>query len=102
VKNGPPTFHKAMTKTFRKNMHIFMKIFLDDFIVYNDMEIHLQNFRICFQKCREYNISLNAKKYVFMVFFGAILEFIVSNEGKLIEPKKIQAIMNMLVSHNSQ
>jgi hypothetical protein len=39
-----------------------MKIFLDDFIVYNDMETHLQKLRLCFQKCREYNISLNAKK----------------------------------------
>ncbi len=40
VKYGPLTFHKAMTKTFRKNMDTFMKIFLDDFIVYNDMEVH--------------------------------------------------------------
>ncbi len=30
-----------MTKTFKKNMDIIMKIFLDDFTIYNDMEIHL-------------------------------------------------------------
>jgi hypothetical protein len=86
-----------VTKTFRKYMDTFMNIFLDDFIIYNDMETHLQKLRLCFQKCREYNISLKAKKYVFMVIFGVILEFIVSKEGKLPDPKKIDAIMNMLV-----
>jgi hypothetical protein len=31
-----------------------MKIFLDDFKVYNDMESHLMKLRLCFHKCREY------------------------------------------------
>jgi hypothetical protein len=42
-----------------------MKIFLDDFIVYNDMETHLQKFRLCFQKCKGYNINYNQKKKCF-------------------------------------
>jgi len=33
-------------------------------------------------------------------FLGVIIRFIVSKEGKLHDPKKIQAIMNMLVPHN--
>jgi hypothetical protein len=33
VKNGPPTYQKAITKTFREYLNNFMKIFLDDFIV---------------------------------------------------------------------
>jgi hypothetical protein len=41
VKNGPLTFQRAMTKTFKKYMDIFMKILLDDFIIYSDMETHL-------------------------------------------------------------
>jgi hypothetical protein len=36
-----------------------MKIFLDDFIMYSDMENHLHKLRLCFQKCREYGISQN-------------------------------------------
>jgi hypothetical protein len=38
VKNGPPTYQKTLTKTFREYMEIFMKIFQDDFMVYSDME----------------------------------------------------------------
>ncbi len=41
VKNKPPTYQKAITKTFRKYLDNFMKIFLDDFTVYNDMGSHL-------------------------------------------------------------
>jgi hypothetical protein len=34
VKNGPPTFQRVMTKIVLKYLNSFMKIFLDDFIVY--------------------------------------------------------------------
>jgi hypothetical protein len=55
-----------VTKAFRKYMDIFMKIFLDDFIVYSDMEIH-----------------------AFMVCSKIIIGFIVSKEVKLFNPNKI-------------
>jgi len=95
VKNKPPTYQKRLTKTLRKYLENFMMIFLDDFTMYNDMESHLQKLRLCFQKCRGYNISLNLDKCAFMVFLGMNLGFIVSKEGKLPNPKKIQAIVNM-------
>ncbi len=41
VKIGSPTYQRTMTKTFREYLDNFMKIFLDDFIVYSDMESHL-------------------------------------------------------------
>jgi hypothetical protein len=79
-----------------------MKIFLDDFIVYSDMESHLMKLIHYFQKCREYIINLNLKKCAFMVFLGLILRFIVSKEGKILDPKKVQVIVNMLVLTNPQ
>jgi hypothetical protein len=45
-----------------------MEIVLDDFIAYSEMESHLQKFRLCFQKCKEHDITLNPKKCAFMVF----------------------------------
>jgi hypothetical protein len=41
VKNGPPTYQRVVTKTFREYLDSFMKIFLDDFIVYSGMDSHL-------------------------------------------------------------
>jgi hypothetical protein len=66
-----------------------MKIFQDDFTVYNDMESHLQKFILWFQKCKEYGINLNLDKCAFMVFSRMILGLIVSKKGKLSDPKKI-------------
>jgi hypothetical protein len=50
VKNGPPTLQRAISKTFREYLDWFMKIFLDDFMIYSDMEIHLMKFRLRFYK----------------------------------------------------
>ncbi len=41
VKNGPPTYQRIVIKAFREYLDNFMKIFLDDFTMYNDMENHL-------------------------------------------------------------
>jgi hypothetical protein len=40
-------------------------------------------------------MSFNPKKCAFMVFSGLILRFIVSKEGKIPNPMKVQAIVNM-------
>jgi hypothetical protein len=47
VKNLPPTYHKDVTKTSKEYLDNFMKIFLDDFTMYKDMDNHLQKFRLC-------------------------------------------------------
>jgi hypothetical protein len=36
-----------------------MKIFLDDFTIYSDMDTHLQKLKLCFQKYKEFGINLN-------------------------------------------
>jgi len=41
VKNGPMTYYRIVTKAFREYLDSFMKIFLDDFKVYNDMDNHM-------------------------------------------------------------
>jgi hypothetical protein len=102
VKNGLPTYQKAITKAFIEYLDNFMKIFLEDFIMYSDMESHLQKLKLCFQKCKEYGINLNINKCAFMVFLGMILGFIISKEGKLLNPKKIQAIVYMPPPKNPQ
>jgi hypothetical protein len=58
------------------------------------MESLIVKFRLCFKKCR-YRINLNLEKCASMVFSGLILGFIVSKEGKIPEPKKVEGIVNM-------
>ncbi len=67
VKNGPPTFHRVVLKTFKEYLNTFMEIFLDDFTIYNDMETHLQKFILCFQECKEYKRQFKLEE---MRFYG--------------------------------
>ncbi len=62
--------------------------------MYIDMDSHMQKLKLCFQKCREHGINMNLDKCAFIVFSRMILGFIVSKEGKLPNPKKIQTIVN--------
>jgi hypothetical protein len=89
VINGPRTLQIIINKAFRINLDQFMKIFLDDFMVYSDMESHMMKLILDFQICNKYKISFNPKKCAFMVFLRFILGFIVSKEGKIRYPKKV-------------
>jgi hypothetical protein len=90
VKNGPPTYQRVIIKAFREYIDVFMKIFLDDFIVCSDLSTHLEKLKKCFIKCREFNISLNPDKCAFMLFLKTILGFIVSKKGKSWIPKRLK------------
>jgi hypothetical protein len=79
-----------------------MKIFLDDFTIFSDMSTHLEKLKKCFLKCRKNGINLNLDKCAFMVCSGTILGFIVSKEGKTFDPKKIKALIKMLVAKTPQ
>jgi len=48
VKNGPPTFQIAVSKALKEYLDQFMKIVLDDFTIYSDMESHLMKLKFCF------------------------------------------------------
>jgi hypothetical protein len=80
---------------FKEYLGVFMKLFLDDFSVFNDWNTHLQKLRLCFDKCHEFSINLNLDKCMFLVYFGFILGYIVSWKGQLLDPEKISTIVNM-------
>jgi len=100
VKNGLPTYQKAITKAFHEYIDVFMKIFLDDFKVSSDLSTHLKKLKKCFLKCKKFSISLNPDKCAFMVFSKIVLSFIVSKEGKVMDPKKVEALINMPIPIN--
>jgi len=62
-----------MNRFFRKSLNKFIKISLDDFTMYSDMDTFLTKPKLCFQKFKEFGISLNLNKCAFMVFLRMIL-----------------------------
>jgi len=65
LKNVPPTYQWTMSTTFREYLGMFMKLFMDDFSVFNDLKMHLAKFCLCFDKCWKFSISLNIEKCIF-------------------------------------
>jgi hypothetical protein len=41
VKNAPPTYQRVINTTFKDYLGVFMKLFLDDFNVFNDLDTNL-------------------------------------------------------------
>jgi hypothetical protein len=60
-----------------------------------------EKFKKCFLKCREYGISLNLEKCAFMICFETIIGFIISKGRKRHDPKKIEAIVKILILQTS-
>ncbi len=72
-----------------------MKLFLDDFSMFSDLDTHLPKLQLCFDKCRKFGISLNLEKCMFIVHSYIILGYVVSKEGKLSNLKKISISVHM-------
>jgi hypothetical protein len=101
LKNVPPTYQRAVNRAFKDYLDDFMKLLLDDFTIFNYLDIHLSKLWKCFEKCQKDGISLNPKNCAFMVLSCMIIRFIVSKEGKLLDPKKVKAIIKMPIPKNS-
>jgi hypothetical protein len=48
VKNEPPIYYRLVNKTFKIYLNKFMKIFQNDFIIYNDMDTYMDKLKLCF------------------------------------------------------
>jgi hypothetical protein len=92
LKNDDATFQRAMTYIFHDLAHIILT-YLDDLTARSKKRTqHLDDLRIIFQQCHQYNIHLNPLKCVFCVTAGRLLSFTVSQSGITVDPLKIQAI----------
>jgi hypothetical protein len=52
---------------------MFTKVFLDYFNVFNNLNTHLPKLQLCFDKCKEFSMSLNPEKCMFLVHLKIIL-----------------------------
>ncbi len=78
-------------------MDDFIKLFLDDFMVFSDLDTHLSKLQNFLREMFRIWDKSKPKKNAFMVFLGMISSFIVSKEGKLLDPKKVEVIIKMHV-----
>ena len=74
-----------------------MEVYVDDMLVKSKEELaHLDDLREMFATLKQYQMKLNLSKCVFGVASGKFLGFMVSQKGIEANPKKVQAIINMV------
>ena len=95
LKNAPTIFSRVVITAFKEFIHQFLEVYLDDWTVYNMLEDHVEVLRLMLERCMQFQISLNIKKFIFCTPFGIFLRHIVCKQGLLVDPAKIVVIINL-------
>jgi hypothetical protein len=95
LKNVSATFQCAMSYAFHDIKHI-VQPYLDDLLAHSmHCRDHSAHLRAIFLHCWFYRICLNPHKCVFCVESGRLLGFIVSHQGIMVDPLKVDVILNI-------
>ena len=89
-------------KIFEEYIMAFMQVFLDDFVVYNRKEEHLDHLKMCLEKCWASRLSLNPTKFVFGITIRALLGHIVSKDRIVADVDKVKAILQAPMPTNAK
>ena len=95
LKNAPTIFSRVVVAIFKEFIHKFLEVYFDDWTIFGLMEKHVGTLRLMLTKCREHQISLNLKNYIFCVPFGILLGHVVCRQGMMVDPAMIAIIMNL-------
>ena len=95
LKNARATFQWAMSYTFHDITRI-VEAYLDDLVAHSKKEVdHPTHLRAIFDQCRKYKIRLIPLKCSFCVIAGRLLGFIVLHHGIMVDPQKVEAILQL-------
>jgi hypothetical protein len=95
LKNVGATFQRAMSFSFHDLRHI-VEAYLDDLASRSRKRVdHPTHLRLIFERCRYYQIRLNPNKCSFCMTSGHLLGFIVSTTGIMVDPLKVEAIVQL-------
>ena len=93
--NAPAAFMDLMNRVFRDYLDKLVIVFIDDILVYSQSESqHEQHLRLVLQRLREHRLYAKFSKCEFWLPQVTFLGHIVSKDGILVDPSKIEAVRN--------
>lgn len=72
-----------------------MGVYFDYWTIYNMLKDHIKWLRVMLEKCRQIQLSLNIKRYIFATPIGILLGHVVYNEGIKVGIYKIKVIIDL-------
>jgi hypothetical protein len=101
LSNTPVVFMCLMNGVFRDYLDKFVIVFLDDILVYSKSEEeHDQHLRMVLQVLREHQLYAKLRKCSFYQRQIHYLGHIISEEGIVVDPEKVEAIREWSVPRN--
>jgi hypothetical protein len=93
--NAPAVFMDLMNRVFQPYLDQFVVVFIDDILIYSkSLEKHEQHLRVVLQTLRDHKLYVKLKKCEFWLESDAFLGHVISKDGILVDPKKVEAIVN--------
>ena len=95
VTNAPAAFTDLMNRIFKTYLDEFVVVFIDDILIYSkDRLEHEHHLRTVLQILRERKLFAKLKKCEFWLDEVVFLGHVINKEGILVDPQKIEAIVN--------
>ena len=93
--NTPAIFMDLMNRVFKEYLDQFVIVFVDDILIYSKTpEEHALHLRIALQALREHQLFAKREKCEFWMPEVKFLGHVVSREGILVDPAKIEVVLN--------
>nr|GEV15980.1 reverse transcriptase domain-containing protein [Tanacetum cinerariifolium] len=94
--NAPRTFQRCMMAIFHDMIEKTMKVFMDDFLVFeNSFQTCLSHLEKMLKRCKDTNLCLNWEKSHFMVKEGIVLDNKISKNGIEVDKAKVNVIAKL-------
>ena len=95
VTNAPATFMDLMNRVFTAYLDTFVIVFIDDILVYSRTpEEHVEHLNTMLQILQEKQLYTNFSKCEFWLDRISFLGHVISKDGVMVDPSKIEAVSN--------
>ena len=99
--SAPSSFMRLMNEVLCPFITNFVVAYLNDILVYSKInEDHVVHLRRLFENLREMKLYGKLEKYVFMNPSVVFKGYIVTGEGVLVDPEKVEAMKSWLATTN--
>ena len=93
--NAPPAFMSLMNGIFKPYLDLFVIIFIDDILIYSkSKKEHEEHLRIVLEVLREKRLYAKFSKCEFWLNSVSVLGHVVSKDGVMVDPSKIETVRN--------
>ena len=88
-------FLRIVVYTFKDFIHKFLEVYFDDWTMFHLVRDHIESLCMMLECCRQYQIALNSKKYIFCAPFGVLLGHVVCHDEILVDLMKVVIILDL-------